>query len=275
MVSETVSASDPWTPFSCTPMATQAFSTWGFPAADAQPTYSEPVIRSKLEPTTVDEHGFCNDDDLLSCVRASFDGSPADLCCLPATVTASNAQMQRRDSVTSSLLGIHFDGNHPLSGSNAKISLDRNLCYAVPSNLTLSTNDIKPPSSKRPYDSLQSNIGSRSAVGLRAQMRRRRRSEHVEPVSARAVYLEKNREAASKCRSKQKRQQAELVETARDVERRNVALKAEVEMLRSALLDLVEFMCKHVDCGDARLRAYIQRRADQLATGHSLGTLPL
>lgn len=55
----------------------------------------------------------------------------------------------------------------------------------------------------------------------KSQVGRRRGSDSAEPGSARAVYLEKNRKAASKCRSKQKRQQEELIETARDVERRN------------------------------------------------------
>ncbi|PVH91103.1 hypothetical protein DM02DRAFT_678242 [Periconia macrospinosa] len=42
---------------------------------------------------------------------------------------------------------------------------------------------------------------------------RKRKSENIEPGSARAIYLEKNHKAASKCRSKQRRQQEELVET--------------------------------------------------------------
>lgn len=100
---------------------------------------------------------------------------------------------------------------------------------------------------------------------------RRRGSEYAEPGSARAVYLEKNRKAASKCRTKQKRQQEDLIETAREVERRNRILKAEVEILKSGMRDLMEVVGQHSNCPDARLKLYVQREADRLATG---GILP-
>ncbi|KAH9859229.1 hypothetical protein J1614_012245 [Plenodomus biglobosus] len=93
-----------------------------------------------------------------------------------------------------------------------------------------------------------------------------RRSENAEPGSARAIYLEKNRKAASKCRNKQKMQQEDLVETARDVERRNFLLKAEVEVLRGVMQELMMVVGQHNDCADGRLRAYVQREADRLAS---------
>jgi hypothetical protein len=98
-------------------------------------------------------------------------------------------------------------------------------------------------------------------------MGRRRKSENVEPGSARAVYLEKNRKAASKCRTKQKKQQEELVETAKTVERKNKALKAEVELLKGDMRELMELVGRHTDCPDSRLKTYIQREADRLAAG--------
>ncbi|KAL5411856.1 hypothetical protein PMIN06_000058 [Paraphaeosphaeria minitans] len=94
---------------------------------------------------------------------------------------------------------------------------------------------------------------------------RRRTSERAEPGSARAVYLEKNRNAASKCRTKQKRQQKDLVETARVEERKNKVLKSEVEFLKSDLRDLMELVGKHNECPDGRLRRYIQLEADRLS----------
>ncbi|KAF2245347.1 hypothetical protein BU26DRAFT_382890, partial [Trematosphaeria pertusa] len=96
---------------------------------------------------------------------------------------------------------------------------------------------------------------------------RRRKSENVEPGSARAVYLEKNRKAASKCRNKQKKQQEELIETARDVERKNRALKAEVEVLKDGMRELMELVGRHTNCPDSRLSTYVQREADRLAAG--------
>lgn len=96
---------------------------------------------------------------------------------------------------------------------------------------------------------------------------RRRQPEYVEPGSARAIYLEKNRKAASKCRSKQKMQQEDLVETARMVERKNKALKAEVELLKSNMEDLMNIVGQHTHCADGRLGSYVQREADRLASG--------
>lgn len=95
---------------------------------------------------------------------------------------------------------------------------------------------------------------------------RQRTLEKAEPGSARALYLEKNRHAASKCRTKQKRQQEDLVETAREVERKNKVLKSEVELLKSDLRDLMELVGKHNNCPDGRLRRYLQLEADRLST---------
>jgi len=99
---------------------------------------------------------------------------------------------------------------------------------------------------------------------------KRRRSEYAEPGSARAIYLEKNRKAASKCRSKQKMEQEALVERARDSERSNRILKAEVHMLQTELRELKEYAGRHANCRDPRIAIYLQRLADRLASqmGH-------
>lgn len=94
---------------------------------------------------------------------------------------------------------------------------------------------------------------------------RRQSCEKPEPGSARAIYLEKNRQAASKCRTKQKRQQEDLVEAAREVERKNKVLKSEIELLKSDLRDLMNLVGEHHECPDGRLRRYVQLEADRLA----------
>jgi hypothetical protein len=96
---------------------------------------------------------------------------------------------------------------------------------------------------------------------------RRRSSECVEPGSARSIYLDKNRKAASKCRGKQKKEQEELVETARSVELRNRMLKLEVNMLRSSMQELMDSVAEHVDCPNSRLETYLQRGANRIAYG--------
>jgi hypothetical protein len=102
---------------------------------------------------------------------------------------------------------------------------------------------------------------------------RRRTSEKAEVGSARAVYLEKNRHAASKCRTKQKRQQEDLVETARELERKNKVLKSEVEFLKTDLRGLMELVGKHNECPDGRLRKYLQLEADRLSTQGNWNTV--
>lgn len=103
---------------------------------------------------------------------------------------------------------------------------------------------------------------------------RGRRSSCVEPGSARAVYLEKNRYAARKCRTKQKKHQEVLVEAARDMEQKNKQLKAEVEFLRSDMRDLMGLIFQHGSCPDQRLSRYVQREADRLGAQDSAKRLP-
>ncbi|PVH91532.1 hypothetical protein DM02DRAFT_678036 [Periconia macrospinosa] len=98
--------------------------------------------------------------------------------------------------------------------------------------------------------------------------------EQVEPGSARAIYLEKNRKAASKWRGKQKMQQQKLMETAREMERMNKQLKAEVESLKSDMHDLMMIVGQHSDCPDGRLKTYVQAAADRLSSrDHIKGSL--
>lgn len=107
--------------------------------------------------------------------------------------------------------------------------------------------------------SVESDSASSPILSTRA-----RRSSYAEPGSARAVYLEKNRHAARKCRTKQKKQQEVLVEAARDMERKNRELKAEVEFLRGDMRELMGIIFQHGSCPDQRLSRYVQREADRL-----------
>jgi hypothetical protein len=98
---------------------------------------------------------------------------------------------------------------------------------------------------------------------------KRRKSMPVEPGSERATYLEKNRQAASKCRTKQRRQQEQLIINAREVERMNKILHHEVDRLKAEMRSLMGYVAMHNDCPDQRLRMYIQREADKIAAGVS------
>jgi hypothetical protein len=125
---------------------------------------------------------------------------------------------------------------------------------------------LGPPGSLRTDSARSSQDSGRSSTSQRSTGRKRK-SEIVEDGTPRAIYLEKNRKAASKCRSKQKQQQEDLVEEARTHERRNKLLKAEVEMLQHRLRDLLEIVGQHTNCPDSRLSRYVQREADRLAAG--------
>ncbi|KAH6629487.1 hypothetical protein C7974DRAFT_187653 [Boeremia exigua] len=193
----------------------------------------------------------------------------------PAMFTASNSQIIPHDPSTVSPMDTNFDVDYASPRSDTKPLSHGQTRNITPSAFAMYANDTNSPSSKRRCDSLQSNLESHSSNITQAQVGRRRGSEYAEPGSARAVYLEKNRKAASKCRGKQKRQQEELVERAREVERRNKVLKVEVEMLRSGLRDLMDLVGQHANCPDSRLKTYVQREADRLAHGeqrHPLAT---
>lgn len=254
----------------------QQSSYLGFPVPNARPSEQQFSLPSNYNQTALNDHEFrnnptagssCNDFRTQSSRNGTLGVSTAGLQSSPAMFTASNAQMAPYDSATVSPMDTRFNVDHASPGSDAKLSFDGQMYHTDPSNHAVFVNETDPLSTKRRCDSLQSNFESHSPIMPQTQVGRRRGSEYAEPGSARAIYLEKNRKAASKCRSKQKRQQEELVEAAREAERRNKILKAEVEILRGGMRDLMELVGQHSDCPDARLKLYVQREADRLATG--------
>ncbi|KAI8941872.1 hypothetical protein NX059_003069 [Plenodomus lindquistii] len=202
----------------------------------------------------------------------TFDANTTQSMYSPLTMfTASNAITNNYNTTTISPLQTRFDPNTESPAFNPPYTFQGCPQAFDTQNLTRSSNGGQLPPAKRRCDSPQTSHAGSSPGTAMSSGRRRRRSENAEPGSARAVYLEKNRKAASKCRSKQKMQQEELVETARDVERRNHLLKAEVRMLKGGIQELMEVVSQHNDCADGRLRAYIQREADRLASGTKHG----
>ena len=210
------------------------------------------------------------DLDMQSDMNASLAGSTVDIYPTSATMTASNAQQDTYNTATISPSNTHFYVEQVSPLSDTKSSIGSQRFTFAPSYYSPFTNDADSSSSNHRCDSLNSNTKSRF---LQAKAGRRRGSKYVEPGSTRAIYLEKNRKAANKCRSKQKQQQDELVETARDVERHNKILKAETEILKSGMRDLMEAVSKHKECPDARLKLYLQCKADWLVCQSGQDTL--
>ena len=276
-------ASDHWAP---SPQGDHVSTTtaeyMGFPVANARPSDSQFTIQSSFEQTNTPDHDIRNksgskrsfaDLDTQSNMNGPLGISTATMYSSSAVFTANNTHIGAHEPATISPVDTRVDVDHASPISDCKFSFDGQV-YNTGSNFTPLTDDTDSLSSKRRCDSLQSNFVAHSPTIPPAKIGRRRGSEYAEPGSARAVYLEKNRKAASKCRSKQKRQQEELVETARDVERRNRILKAEVEVLKSGMQDLMQLVGQHTECPDTRLRLYLQREADRLATGGQRNALP-
>lgn len=175
---------------------------------------------------------------------------------------------------TISLLDTRLDVDYASPSSDSKFAFDSQMHRVGSSSFTTFTDDTDLVSSKRHCDRLQSNFRAHSPTRSQAQVSRRRGSEYAEPGSARADHLEKKRKAASKRRSKQKQQQEDLVETARDVGRRNKILKAEVAILKSGMQNLMQLVSQHTECPDTRLRLCSQREADRLAARGQWNDLP-
>jgi hypothetical protein len=239
----------------------------GFPVPNARPSDRNYPLQPSFQQPALNENAFHNKSSLesfndfnpQSTRHGTLGVSTAGL--QPAMFTASN----HFDPATVSPMNTHFDVDNASPSSNVQTSFDGQMHQ--PLTFATFANENDPLSTKGRCDSLQSSFGSQSPTMPQTQVGRRRGSEYAEPGSARAVYLEKNRKAASKCRSKQKRQQEELVETARHVERQNKMLKAEVDMLKSDMRGLMELVGQHSDCPDTRLKRYVQREADRLVTG--------
>lgn len=256
----------------------------GFPVANAQHSDSQFNVQTTLEHQGSTNHKLHNEaapkylfaefNTQPSPQNAPHGASSAATYSSPAMFTASNAYMGAYDPATISPLDARFDVDHAPPSSNSKFSFDSQMQHTGSLNFTTFTDDKYLLSSKRRCDSLQINFGAHSPTMSQPHVGRTRGSEHAEPDSARAVYLEKNRKAASKCRSKQKRRQEGLVETARDVARRNKILKAEVAILKNGMQDLMQLVSQHTKCPDTRLRLYLQREADRLAAVGQRNSLP-
>lgn len=185
----------------------------------------------------------------------------------PSMFTATNSHLNVQVAPTISPVHTRFDMTSVSPTLHDPLSFNGQMQPQDTSGFMNFTTDSQTIMGKRRYDSPQRQFEGSSPSTSHSPGGRRRRSENAEPGSARAIYLEKNRKAASKCRSKQKMQQEDLVETAREVERKNRALKAEVEMLKGGMRELMDIVSQHNDCADGRLRTYVQREADRLASG--------
>ncbi|EAW06839.1 bZIP transcription factor atfD [Aspergillus clavatus NRRL 1] len=73
-------------------------------------------------------------------------------------------------------------------------------------------------------------------------------------------YLEKNRAAATKCRSKKKRYIQQLQSRYEDLSVTKHELQTQVQSLRLGLVSLKEELVRHARCGDGPITKYIEKR---------------
>jgi cyclic AMP-dependent transcription factor ATF-2 len=199
---------------------------------------------------------------------APLNFDPTNAYSVPLTFTASNATPQNQHGLSLSPVQTRFNPSETSPQSYSSSSFDHSNAH-VATNFSEPSSENQEMTSAQSHDNSSTMFQSHSPTLKRRSVGRRRKSELTEIGSARAIYLEKNRKAASKCRNKQKRQQEDLIEEARNTERRNRVLKAEVEMLRGDVHDLMDIVGLHANCPDSRLRLYVQREADRLATGYT------
>jgi cyclic AMP-dependent transcription factor ATF-2 len=231
-----------------------------FSAVNALPSHSQFALQTNFEQVSLDK--------THKALNAAIHSSPA-------VFTASDAYTTACDPTTISPLGISFDADRAFLSSDSNYPFDGQMHYLDSSTLATFTDNVSSLAPKRRCDSMQSDLAAHSPTMPQAQVGRRRGSEYAEPGSVRAVYLEKNRKAASKCRGKQKMQQEELVETARNMERRNKILRVEVEILNGELQCLMQLLAQHTECPGARLKLYLQREADRITYRSQRNALPL
>ncbi|KAF2844186.1 hypothetical protein T440DRAFT_35571 [Plenodomus tracheiphilus IPT5] len=186
----------------------------------------------------------------------------------PSFFTASNTMATNQSEPTISPLQTRFDMAENSPNFSASFFYQDHQPRAPATQIMMPfINDSHDPPVDGLYNSPQTRYGSSSPVTAQSSGGRPRHPENAEPGSARAIYLEKNRKAANKCRSKRKMLQESLVETARDVKRKNRLLKAEVDMLKGGVQALMQIVGQHTDCADGRLGAYVQRELGRLASG--------
>ncbi|KEY72649.1 hypothetical protein S7711_09762 [Stachybotrys chartarum IBT 7711] len=80
----------------------------------------------------------------------------------------------------------------------------------------------------------------------------------------RITFLERNRQAASKCRQKKKEQMHKLEETNYDLEMRHSDLQKEYDRLLADVIELKNLLISHACCNDANIDSWIEGEARKI-----------
>ncbi|KAB8227794.1 bZIP transcription factor [Aspergillus alliaceus] len=84
--------------------------------------------------------------------------------------------------------------------------------------------------------------------------------------------LQRNREAAKRCRQRKKLVVEEIESLADAQAWRNNELRGQIEHLRYEILDLHSEILKHAQCDDEPIKQYLAQRVRKISEDHSVGT---
>ncbi|KAL0097212.1 basic-leucine zipper transcription factor [Phycomyces blakesleeanus] len=94
--------------------------------------------------------------------------------------------------------------------------------------------------------------------------KKRKNSDDSMPTEVRKKFLERNRQAASKCRQKKKAWMVELENAYVEREKENRELLAQISKLRNHTLYLRDQLLAHSNCECSVVKNYLQRTAQQI-----------
>jgi hypothetical protein len=184
---------------------------------------------------------------------------------LPTASLIPESSFRPQDMTTVSPSQTYYDTENPLLSSKTSLCSQRLAESSEEPNPTITEVEQGTVLTQAQHENAQDASEMPLPTKKHRKGGRKRSSEPVEPGSARSIYLDKNRKAASKCRRKQKEHEEDLVELARNVERKNKVLKVEAAILRDSKQELLHMVAQHVNCPNSRMGAYLQREADRVA----------
>jgi hypothetical protein len=184
---------------------------------------------------------------------------------LPTSSSIPESSFRPQEMTTVSPSQTYYDTENPLPSSKTSLCSQRLAESSEEPNPTITEVEQGTVLTQAQYEDVQDASEMPLPTKKHRKGGRKRSSEPVEPGSARSIYLDKNRKAASKCRRKQKEHEEDLVELARNVERKNKVLKVEAAILRDSKQELLHMVAQHVNCPNSRMGAYLQREADRIA----------
>ncbi|KAI9009309.1 hypothetical protein CLU79DRAFT_775089 [Phycomyces nitens] len=154
----------------------------------------------------------------------------------------------------------HLVGNVP----SLPHSLSASPTASVHHNLSgFVSHEQSPTESIEGYSDVSGSEGSSEPDNGRRKKRKHSEDDSM-PTEVRKKFLERNRQAASKCRQKKKAWMVELENAYVEREKENRELLAQISKLRNHTLYLRDQLLAHSNCECTVVKNYLQRTAQQI-----------